>query len=285
VGSGAGDPGAFRAAISAARGAWNMLCAIDPEASHRPMLLDLGGGFTGGFTDDGSAFVSVGSTPRDAVALAINAALEDFFPTSDFTAGLTVISEPGRYFAEASSAIVTRVVGRRIRSSHKPIVISIPNSSDEEEEEKSPSGGIEDGELHYYISDGIYGAFNAIIYDGWLPKAIPFRVKKDGSPEMIKDTCRMPATFFGPTCDSLDMVFNRISNCPELEVGDYLLFPSGGAYTLAGATDFNGIPATANGGVRSFYVRSMDLSKSESETCFSSIFSSKPPMSVSKNFS
>lgn len=32
---------------------------------------------------------------------------------------------------------------------------------------------------------------------------------------------------------------------PELQVGDWLLFPSMGAYTLCGASKFNGIDATA----------------------------------------
>lgn len=202
----------------------------------------------------------------------------------DFPAGLKVITEPGRYFAESSSAIVCRVVGRRFRGTApaplSPTSVAESNSSEEEEEkfERKP-----DGELHYYISDGIYGAFNAIIYDGWLPKAIPFRVSPTGTAEMLTATAAVPSTFFGPTCDSLDMVFNRISNCPSLEVGDYLLFPSGGAYTLAGATDFNGIPATASGGVRSFYVNSADFSL-KSEESAAVIYSAVPPMEVHKNF-
>lgn len=38
---------------------------------------------------------------------------------------------------------------------------------------------------------------------------------------------------------------------PELQVGDWLLFPSMGAYTLCGASKFNGIDATA---AATFYV-------------------------------
>ncbi len=47
-------------------------------------------------------------------------------------------------------------------------------------------------------------------------------------------------TVFGPTCDSMDCVFKDVM-LPQLRVGDWLLFPHFGAYTLAGATNFNGI--------------------------------------------
>ena len=41
---------------------------------------------------------------------------------------------------------------------------------------------------------------------------------------------------------------------PELRNGDWLVFPAMGAYTLCGASDFNGIAATR---VPTFYVRSV----------------------------
>jgi ornithine decarboxylase len=281
VGSGAGDPNAFRVAIEAARDAWATLVALEPAASFRPMLLDLGGGFAGGFGVDGEAFVGVGSTAPNAVAGAINQALADYFPEADFPAGLKVISEPGRYFAESSSAIVTRVVGRRLRMPSPCDMPACTSSSEEEEECKQEPCA---GELHYYISDGIYGAFNAILYDGWLPKAVPFRVDEQGCASVIHGASAVPSTFFGPTCDSLDMVFNRIPSCPPLDVGDYLLFPSGGAYTIAGATDFNGIPATSDGGVRNFYVSSAEFTTSDSDIALPVIYSDEPPMCVKKNF-
>ena len=41
---------------------------------------------------------------------------------------------------------------------------------------------------------------------------------------------------------------------PELRNGDWLVFPAMGAYTLCGASDFNGIAATR---VPTFYVHSV----------------------------
>ena len=49
----------------------------------------------------------------------------------------------------------------------------------------------------------------------------------------------MAATFAGPSCDSLDIMFRGRLTVP-LQVGDLLLVPSCGAYTSASATTFNG---------------------------------------------
>ena len=48
-------------------------------------------------------------------------------------------------------------------------------------------------------------------------------------------------TFFGPTCDSMDVVATNFP-CEELFVGDWLAFAQAGAYTSAAATTFNGMP-------------------------------------------
>ena len=47
----------------------------------------------------------------------------------------------------------------------------------------------------------------------------------------------MEATFAGPSCDSLDIMF-RGKLTVRQEVGDLLLVPSCGAYTSASATTF-----------------------------------------------
>ena len=48
-------------------------------------------------------------------------------------------------------------------------------------------------------------------------------------------------TFFGPTCDSMDVVATDFP-VEELFVGDWLAFAQSGAYTSAAATTFNGMP-------------------------------------------
>lgn len=59
-----------------------------------------------------------------------------------------------------------------------------------------------------------------------------------------------PGTVFGPTCDGADKVLEEVV-LPALQPGDWLLFSNMGAYTIAGACNFNGFDAI---GARRFYV-------------------------------
>mmetsp|Transcript_51817 Transcript_51817/g.102790 ORF Transcript_51817/g.102790 Transcript_51817/m.102790 type:complete len:562 (+) Transcript_51817:197-1882(+) len=365
VGSGAGNPMAFHDAIAAARRVRDELCALDGAAKSRLFLLDIGGGFTGGFNTEGQAFVSVGSSEgcaqHDEVAHVINKALDEFFDPFEFSCGgLKVISEPGRYFAEASAHVVTRVFGKRVRSNtasvdpgagaagssreagdaaatttlqtkraevqagggHRRLVLrsaidpswrgdadrdDAGSSNQEEgrqeeqrhprekqqEQQQQPAVSPPSKEVHYYISDGIYGGFNAIVYDGWLPKAVPFRALAGkasavtSNPAAPTDAC--VSTIFGPTCDSLDMVFHGLPDCPTLEIGDWLLFPNCGAYTAAGATDFNGIPSSPfmNSGTKMNYVYARSHAVPDCERGSGApkvLFSATAPLSVTKNY-
>jgi len=47
------------------------------------------------------------------------------------------------------------------------------------------------------------------------------------------------STFFGPTCDSIDVVAKCVPFC-NLEIGDWVYFSSMGAYTVAAGSTFNG---------------------------------------------
>jgi ornithine decarboxylase len=67
------------------------------------------------------------------------------------------------------------------------------------------------------------------------------------------------STLWGPTCDSADCVYKDVS-LPLLRNGDWLAFPNAGAYTVAGACDFNGIGMTTP---RMFYVYSDHMAGSE----------------------
>ncbi len=92
-------------------------------------LLDIGGGFTGHF----DAF---GNVEFGEIATTINAALAMYFPPDS---GVRVIAEPGRYFAETSSTLLTPVYGQRNRIA-------------------------KDGSTHkdYWLTDGLYGSFNCM---------------------------------------------------------------------------------------------------------------------------
>ena len=135
----------------------------------------------------------------------------------------------------------------------------------------------------YYINDGVYGAFNNLLFDhatvrprklrdALCPKhrvildavrgedgVRTLRVVEEeeeeeeevwrASPE--RDEALYPSTVFGPTCDSMD-VLSRGVLLPKMDVGDWMYFQNMGAYTSAAASTFNGFPTTEK-----FYVCSV----------------------------
>lgn len=211
VGSGATNPAAFSYAIELARRAFDLGAAYGFQMS----ILDIGGGFCGG------RFFSDGRVDLGGVPAAVNSSLATYFPEG---CGVRVIAEPGRYFAESIATLACLVYGRRQRCS---------------EPGATPT-------FDYWITDGLYGSMNCLLYD----HATVFpRPLGDPGRTAVKV---VPSTVFGPTCDGLDTVV-RDYPLPELHVGDWLLFPRMGAYTVCGASKFNGVNAVD---VPTFYVAS-----------------------------
>mmetsp|Transcript_26050 Transcript_26050/g.35972 ORF Transcript_26050/g.35972 Transcript_26050/m.35972 type:complete len:806 (-) Transcript_26050:96-2513(-) len=199
VGSGATDPSSFKRAIKTAKLAFDTAESLGlPKLS----LLDIGGGFSGGSESNGGVTMEI-------VSESINSALEENFPESE---GVRVIAEPGRYFAEASATLCTSVFGRRIRSKDK-----VGPGCDTHA---------------YWISDGLYGSFNCLLYDHATISVRTLNTFED-------ETNFNKSTVFGPTCDGLDTVLRSVS-LPELSVGEWLVFDNMGAYTKAAGSSFNG---------------------------------------------
>lgn len=107
-----------------------------------------------------------------------------------------------------------------------------------------------DGEqgYDYWITDGLYGSMNSVMYDHAVLTTRP--LVSDLVNEQAMHTKQKSAvqqlfksTVFGPTCDGLDTVLSDYS-LPKLRNGDWLVFPNMGAYTLSGASNFNGINST-----------------------------------------
>lgn len=116
-------------------------------------------------------------------------------------ANTEIWSEPGRYICGTAVNLVTSVIGVTERG----------------------------GQPWYFLDEGLYGTFSGVLFDQWDFKLISFR----------EGDKKVAATFAGPSCDSLDIMFRGRMTVP-LEVGDLLLVPSCGAYTSASATTFNG---------------------------------------------
>ena len=116
-------------------------------------------------------------------------------------ANTEIWAEPGRYICGTAVNLVTSVIGVTERG----------------------------GQPWYFLDEGLYGTFSGVLFDQWDFKLISFREGEK----------KVAATFAGPSCDSLDIMFRGRMTVP-LEVGDLLLVPSCGAYTSASATTFNG---------------------------------------------
>lgn len=108
----------------------------------------------------------------------------------------------------------------------------------------------------YYINDGVYGAFNNIMFDhaSTRPRVLGPSEKINATEEDGLMTLQAPenghgedkprpelfaSTIFGPTCDSIDVIARSVL-LPRLKVGDWLYFNNAGAYTMAAASSFNG---------------------------------------------
>lgn len=122
---------------------------------------------------------------------------------------LAIWSEPGRYISAGAMHLVTSVVAETYRPG---------------------------AERHWvYIDDGLFGGYSNVLTDHVHPEILAVGVPAGRE--------RVAQTIAGPTCDSTDVVARDI-DLPRLVVGDILVSPMMGAYTLVTATGFNGIPIT-----------------------------------------
>ena len=115
----------------------------------------------------------------------------------------------------------------------------------------------------YYINDGVYGAFNNLMFDHASVRPRVLHISEelrlastnergfkrldsngsDSSDEMAPRAELFASTVFGPTCDSIDVVARSVL-LPKLQVGDFLYMNNMGAYTMAAASSFNGFTPT-----------------------------------------
>ena len=211
VGSMAHDPEAFCKALCLAKKA----CDLGAQCGFNMTLVDIGGGFSIS-QDDIQSFGKFSSV--------LQMALDEYFPESS---QVSIIAEPGRFFAESIATLCTLVYGKRSRS------MCITNN------------GMNTELLEYWITDGIYGSMNCLLYDHATLRPRPLSLSGLALPPPT-----YTSTIFGPTCDGLDTVLQKC-HLPELDIGDWILFPRMGAYSISGASKFNGINAVD---VPHFYV-------------------------------
>lgn len=89
-----------------------------------------------------------------------------------------------------------------------------------------------------YINDGVYGAFNCILFDHQTVH--PYVLSLNGSFHVSAAEPTSLSSLWGPTCDSLDCILNTVALPTALQTGDWLGFDNMGAYTICAASQFNG---------------------------------------------
>mmetsp|Transcript_29250 Transcript_29250/g.95321 ORF Transcript_29250/g.95321 Transcript_29250/m.95321 type:complete len:906 (-) Transcript_29250:30-2747(-) len=229
VGSGASDPASFPLAVAMARQVFDAA----EELGFEPNVLDIGGGFAGG--GGGSAEDGAEGVTLVEVARGLNDALQRYFPSPD----VRIISEPGRFFAEAAATLYARVFGLRTRK------------------ETGKEG--ETTVRSYWIADGIYGSMNCLLYDHAHLEAHKLK-KEAGEQQREEEEALFRSTVFGPTCDGLDTILRDVQ-LPALTTDDVLVFPNMGAYTTAAGSCFNGFNMRA---IPTFYAASASADDSSS---------------------
>jgi len=120
-----------------------------------------------------------------------------------FPPDVEILAEPGRFLVATACTLLVEIIGKSVRS----------------------------GKPCYYINDGVYGTFSGVLFDHCAYHLGAFK----RGPVQI-------CSVFGPTCDALDIVSVAEDLPRNLELGDLLYSRNIGAYSIATATNFNGMP-------------------------------------------
>ncbi|PPQ65180.1 hypothetical protein CVT24_011057 [Panaeolus cyanescens] len=239
VGSGCYDPTVYDDAIKRARAVFDM----GKEAGYSFSLLDVGGGFEDGLFEN--------------AACVLKEAINRYFPERA-REGIKIIAEPGRFYVSKAFKLAANIIARRA-----PLTGSEPaapdtcaaaqaaaTAADSESEEEKPA-------VMYYINDGVYGAFNCILFDHQVKH--PYVLSMNGSFHVSSSEPQHMCSVWGPTCDSIDCVSPKTVLPVNLKVGDWLGFDNMGAYTVCAASQFNGFEVSkviyTTGGAGGFEVR------------------------------
>jgi ornithine decarboxylase len=158
-------------------------------------LIDIGGGFPWG-SADGSGSLAVEPLLGQIGQLTDAAQAE----------GYTLQAQPGRVICAGAFTLVSTVIGKTHRNQR----------------------------VWYYLSDGVYGAYNGILYDHQPYLFLPLDQSLEAQSEWPD------AVVCGPTCDGVDIMSQGTPLPDNLELGDSLFTPDIGAYSMVAASQFNG---------------------------------------------
>jgi len=228
VGSGCSDAIAYATALKRA----SEVFAEAKELGIDMTLLDIGGGFPGLSGSNNGVMIQF-----EEIAEVIRNSMDEYFPQcKEESCPITLIAEPGRFFASSAFSLCANITSKR--------------TIDISETEKS---------FMYYVNDGVYGSFNCLIFDHAVLPYPKFMIKNPSTGHLelkaLKNSVNYNSSLWGPTCDSMDCLTKNIE-LPELNVGDWLIFENMGAYTLVAASKFNGMKKP-----KVFYINNPDSDK------------------------
>jgi ornithine decarboxylase len=120
-----------------------------------------------------------------------------------------LMAEPGRFICASAMTLISSVMGKAERQ----------------------------GRMWYYLDEGLYGSYSGKLYDHADYPFMPLsRLEGKTLPQQL-------SVVAGPTCDSIDVIYDNIM-LPDLDCGELVVSPMMGAYTWASATEFNFFPKT-----------------------------------------
>ncbi|MCO5573078.1 hypothetical protein L7F22_026843 [Adiantum nelumboides] len=172
VGSGLLRSGQLRDAVGRARKAFDM----GREHGYTFDFLDVGGGYA--------------HDNFEPIAGVLRRAIDDYFPDQDFAPGgklvegkqngLRIIGEPGRYYVQRAFALAANIIARRDGKSDEAGEEPVKKTSLEKRKEKP--------EVMYYQNDGVYGAFNCILFDHQEvhPKVLTWTASTSTGPRLTR---------------------------------------------------------------------------------------------------
>jgi ornithine decarboxylase len=122
---------------------------------------------------------------------------------------IPVLCEPGRALIAEGMSLITQVILRKDES--------------------------------LYINDGVYGSFDELTLPGWNADYVHRVFTRDAKGNVTEKPAGHHAfRVFGPTCDTLDVLPRPLALPDDIAPGDFIMFESIGAYSVAVRTNFNG---------------------------------------------
>jgi ornithine decarboxylase len=126
-----------------------------------------------------------------------------------FPKPIPIICEPGRALIAEGMSLVTQVILRKGES--------------------------------LYINDGVYGSFDELTLPGWNADYVHRVYARDPKGRAVEKPMGHTAfRVYGPTCDTLDVLPRPLPLPDNIAPGDFIVFESIGAYSVAVRTNFNG---------------------------------------------